>query len=68
MRGLAYIVTGAGNAPRTDYARTMVMYRKGYAREAQRLAADLKIKVVGPLDGLRANDLMGAKLAVVLGR
>ena len=68
VRALSYIVTGAGNAPRTDYARTMVMYRKGYQREAQRLAADVKVKVVGPLDGLRAGDLMGAKLALVLGR
>ena len=68
VRALAYVVTGAGNAPRTDYARTMVMYRKGYAREAQRLAADLKVKVVGPLDGVRAGDLMGAQLALVLGR
>ena len=68
VRGLTYVVTGAGNAQRTDYAKTMVMYRKGYEREAQRLAADLKLKVVGPLDGLRARDLMGAHLALVLGR
>jgi hypothetical protein len=68
VRALTYIVTGAGNAPRTDYAKTMVMYRKGYQREAERLAAELKVKVVGPLDGLRAKDLMGAHLALVLGR
>jgi hypothetical protein len=68
VRAFAYVVTGAGNAPRTDYAKTMVMYREGYEREAQRLAADLKVKVVGPLDGLRAKDLMGAHLALVLGR
>lgn len=68
VRGLTYIVTGAGNAPRSDYAKTMVMYRRGYDREAKRLAADLKVRVVGPLDGLRAKDLMGAQLALVLGR
>jgi hypothetical protein len=68
VRALTYIVSGAGNAPRTDYAKTMVMYRKGYDREAKRLAAELKVKVVGPLDGLRAKDLMGAHLALVLGR
>ena len=68
VRALTYVVTGAGNAPRTDYAKTMVMYRKGYDREAKRLAAELKVKLVGPLDGLRAKDLMGAHLALVLGR
>ncbi len=68
VRALTYVVSGAGNAPRSDYAKTMVMYREGYEREAQRFAADLKVKVVGPLDGLRAKDLMGAHLALVLGR
>jgi hypothetical protein len=68
VRALTYVVTGAGNAPRTDYAKTMVMYRKGYRREAERLAAELKVKLIGPLDGLRAKDLMGAHLALVLGR
>jgi monoamine oxidase len=33
-----------------------------------RLAKEVGVKVVGPLDGLRAADLMGAHLAVVLGR
>ena len=68
VRALTYIVTGAANAPRSDYAKTMVMYRKGYEREAQRLAADLRLRIVGPLDGIRAKDLMGAQLALVLGR
>jgi hypothetical protein len=68
VRALTYIVTGAANAPRSDYAKTMVMYRKGYKREAQRLATDLRVKIVGPLDGIRAKDLMGAQLALVLGR
>jgi hypothetical protein len=44
------------------------MYRPGFEREAKRLAADLRVKLVGPLDGLRAPDLMGAHLAVVIGR
>ena len=67
VKSLAYVITGVGNAPRTDY-RTMVMYRGKHRGEAQRLAADLGIKVVGPLDGLRAPDLMGAHIAVVVGR
>ena len=49
------------------YARTIVMFRRGYRPEAERLAADLKLKIVGPLDGLRTTDLMGAHVALVLG-
>lgn len=68
LRTLTYVVAGAGNAPRTDYAKTIVEYRAGYEREAKRLAADVGVKLVGPLDGLRAKDLMGAHVALVLGR
>ena len=67
LRTLTYVVAGAGNAPRTDYAKTIVEYRAGYEREARRLAADVGVKLVGPLDGLRAKDLMGAHVALVLG-
>lgn len=68
LRTLTYVVAGAGNAPRTDYAKTIVEYRAGYEREAKRLAADVGVKLVGPLDGLREPDLMGAHVALVLGR
>lgn len=64
---LGYRVQGTGNATRQDYATSVVMYRKGFAAEAQRLARDLKIKIVGPLDGLKPAALHGAQLAVVLG-
>jgi hypothetical protein len=43
------------------------MYRKGYAPEAQRLAHDLKLKIVAPLDGLKPSELLGAHVAVVVG-
>jgi hypothetical protein len=62
-----YVVGGVGNAERTDFARSVVMYRKGFKPEAERLARDLRVKVVGPLDGLRAGDLMGAHVAYVVG-
>ena len=54
--------------PFTDYAKTIVEYRAGYPREAQRLAADVGVTLVGPLDGLREPDVVGAHVALVLGR
>jgi molybdopterin-guanine dinucleotide biosynthesis protein A len=43
------------------------MYRPGYRAEGQRLAKDLGVKVVGPLDGISAAALHGGELAVVVG-
>lgn len=65
---MGYIVGGVGNAPRSDYGRSVVMYRPGYRAEARRLARDLKISVVGPLDGLPVRQLLGAHLALVVGQ
>ena len=67
VRGLGYVVGNVGNAARADYTRSVVMYRKGFRAEGLRLGRDLGIKAVGPLDGLRSSDLMGAHLAVVIG-
>jgi hypothetical protein len=44
-----------------------VMFRPGFKTEAQRLARDLGLKRVGPLDGVRARDLQGAHVALVVG-
>jgi len=66
-RALGYTIGNVGNAPRSDYTRSLVMYRKGYAAEAQRLAQDLKLKIVAPLDGLTRAELLGAHVAVVIG-
>jgi hypothetical protein len=63
-----YIVTGTANAPRADFARTLVMFRPGFEGEARRLARDLGVRRVAPLDGMRASHLMGAHVALVLGR
>jgi LytR cell envelope-related transcriptional attenuator len=67
VRALSYVVANVGNSPRPNEGRTVVMYRPGFDREGKRLAHDLGLKLVGPLDGLRAPDLMGAHLAVVVG-
>jgi hypothetical protein len=67
VRRFGYTIGTVGNAPRTDFTRTMVMYRDGYRAEAARLAKDLNVKIVGPLDGLRPADLLGAHVALVVG-
>jgi hypothetical protein len=43
------------------------MYRAGHRPEAKRLAADMGVTLVGPLDGLAPRQLQGAQLVVVLG-
>lgn len=67
LQHLGYRVSGAGNAPRSDYATTVVMFRPGYAAEAHRLAHDEHTTVVGPLDGIATSSLHGAKLVLILG-
>ena len=67
VRARGYIVGRVGNAPRGSYGHSVVMYRAGRVREARRLARDLGVAIVSPLDGLRKADLHGAKLALVVG-
>ena len=67
LEARGYTIGAVGNAPRSDYTRSLVMYRKGFAAEAARLAKDSKVKFVGPLDGLRAPDLKGAHVVLVIG-
>jgi hypothetical protein len=67
LSGIGYRVPGKGNAKRQDYATTVVMYRRGWEAEGRRLAHDLHVKIVGPLDGLSTSALHGAQLVVVLG-
>lgn len=68
VRGIGYTVGGVGNAPRTDVTRSLVMYRPGHEAEGKRLARDLRIKSVGPLDGIKPGELLGAHVAVVVGQ
>ena len=62
-----YRIGDVANAPRSDFTRSLVMYRKGFEGEGRRLAHDLGIGIVGPLDGLRASQLHGAHAVVVVG-
>ena len=66
VRRRGYRISGVGNAPQ-HIARSMVMYRPGFAGEGRVLARDLGVRIVGPLDGLRRRDLHGAQVVFVLG-
>ena len=66
MRARGYIVGQVGNAPR-GATGTASSCTAPAACGGRRLARDLGIAIVSPLDGLRKGDLHGAKLAVVVG-
>ncbi len=67
VRALGYLIGTVGNAERRDFPHSVVMYRPGYKPEARRLAKEMGITAVTPLDGISRKDLLGAHLAVVLG-
>ena len=62
-----YRIAGTGDAPRTNFTHSVIMYRPGFAREAKRLARDFRITTVTPLDGLKRRDLQGAHVAMIVG-
>ena len=62
-----YRIGVVGNAPSHDYPRSIVMYRSGFAAEGRRLARDLGVPIVSPLDGLRPGQLAGAHAVLILG-
>jgi type II secretory pathway component PulJ len=68
VRNHGYRIGAVTNAARSDYVRSIVMYRPGYAGEGRRLGRDLGIQLVTPLDGMRARQLHGAQVVVILGR
>lgn len=67
VRSHGYIVANVGDASRMDYTHTLVMYRPGYGGEGARLAHDLHVGLVSPLDGMRVSQLAGAHLVIVVG-
>lgn len=62
-----YRVGLVANAPHHDYPQTIVMYRRGFEGEGRRLARDLGVHVVSPLDGMRPKQLHGAQAVLILG-
>ena len=67
VHGKGYRIGLVANAPSHDYAASLVMYRRGFEGEGRRLARDLGIRVVGPLDGMRPAQLHGAHTVLILG-
>jgi hypothetical protein len=67
VSGRGYRIGLVANAPSHDYATSLVMYRPGFQGEARRLARDLGVKVVSPLDGVRPAQLHGAQAVLILG-
>jgi LytR cell envelope-related transcriptional attenuator len=61
-----YLIASTGNAPERS-PHTFVMFRRGYAAEGKRLARDLRLRFVTPLDGMRTSQLMGAHLVLIIG-
>ena len=67
LLGRGYRSATATNAPNDGYATSLVLYRPGWEREAQRLAKDARIKVVAPLDGSLPAGSGGDQLVLILG-
>jgi hypothetical protein len=67
LRARGYRVGGAENAPRHDYARSMIMYVPGWAKEARRLGRETGIRLVTPVDGLTPRRLKGSRVVLLLG-
>ena len=55
------------DAPQLDYARSVVLFRPGWQREAERLAKDAGIRAVSTLDGRVAPTYAHVPLILILG-
>jgi LytR cell envelope-related transcriptional attenuator len=55
------------DAPTLNYARSLVLFRPGWQREAERLSRDARIPAVAPLDGRVAPEYAHIPLLVILG-
>ncbi|MGH3136832.1 MAG: LytR C-terminal domain-containing protein [Gaiellaceae bacterium] len=66
VQSRGYKVGTVGNAPR-QVSRSLVMYKPSFAGEGKRLGSDLGVKLVVPLDGMRAGELGRAHVVFILG-
>jgi len=56
------------DAPSSGYPRSLVLYRPGWQREAERLAREVRIPTVATLDGRLAPEYAHVPLLVILGK
>ena len=68
LQARGYRIGGATNAERHDYARSMVMFVPGWIKEARRLAHDVGVRMVAPVDGLHPAQLRGSGVVLLLGK
>lgn len=66
VKARGYRIGDVTNAPEL-VPRSIVMYRPGFAGEGKRLARDLGVRLVTPLDGMRVSALHGAQVVFILG-
>lgn len=64
-RGYAHAIPT--DAPSHSYARSIVLFKPGWQREAERLARDVGIRAVAPLDGSVAPAYGHVPLVLILG-
>ena len=67
LRDMGYRIGAAQNAQRHDYAQSMVMYVPGWVKEARRLAHEMGVKLVAPVDGVVPGRLKGSQVVLILG-
>jgi hypothetical protein len=65
--GFGYRHAIPADAPQLDYARSLVLYRPGWQREAERLARDSGIRTVATLDGRIEPAYAHVPLILILG-
>jgi hypothetical protein len=68
LEARGYRIGGATNAERHDYSRSMVMFVPGWAKEARRLAHDVGVRMIAPVDGLHPSQLRGSGVVLLLGK
>jgi hypothetical protein len=66
VRTRGYKIGAVTNAP-SQVSRSIVMYKPGFAGEGRRLGKDLGVRLVTPLDGMRAGQLGRAHVVFILG-
>ena len=67
LLAIGYRHAVATDAPSLNYARSLVLFRPGWGREAERISRDARIATVAPLDGRVAPEYAHIPLVLILG-